>query len=50
MGTFFGILAIIQGLVFVVISFGARGRSNESPVINFLLGIFFMGIGSAMMG
>lgn len=50
MGTIFGILAIIQGLVFVVFSFGPRGRNNVSPVVNFLLGIFFMGIGSAIMG
>ena len=50
MGTFFGILAIIQGIVFVIMSFSPRGKSNVSPVINFLLGIFFMGIGTAMIG
>ena len=50
MGTFFGILAIIQGLVLIVLSFGPRGKANVRPVMNFLLGIFFMGIGSVIMG
>ncbi len=50
MGTFFGILAIIQGLVFIIASFSPRGRDNANPLINFLLGIFFMGIGYSIMG
>jgi len=50
MAVFFGVLAIIQGLVFIVLSFSPRGRSNVNPVINFILGVIFIGIGSAMMG
>lgn len=50
MGTFFGILAIIQGLVFVGFSLQPRGIDNASPIINFIFGIVFMGIGYTLMG
>ena len=50
MGIFFGILVIIQGLFFMVISFSPRGKENVSPLINFIIGLVLLGAGSAMMG
>jgi uncharacterized membrane protein HdeD (DUF308 family) len=49
LGTFFGILIIIQGLVFIILSFSPKGKNNVSPAINFLLGTFFVVLGSMII-
>ena len=41
-----GVLLIIQGIVMILFSIGPRNRqTNVNPTINFLLGIFLIGIG-----
>ena len=50
MGTFFGILAIMLGLVFFGALIGGGKRSNASPIANVIFGVLFITIGIALMG
>lgn len=45
-----GVLAIIQGIVLIIFSLGPKNRqTNVNPVINFIIGVVFIGVGSLMM-
>jgi tryptophan synthase beta subunit len=47
MGAFFGVLAIIQGIVFIVL---ANEQRQIKKSTNIMIGLAFIGVGIAMIG
>lgn len=51
MGTFFGVLAIIQGIIFIIMALSTpRGKANINPTLNIMIGLIFIGVGLALIG